>query len=117
MINNKKKILCKLAEKLGWISENADFVLSKGDCLTFKSHIHGSVGLWYELDYEKVAFTESRSYQYVDSSYEGNPCPGGDKQIVEVCLTALKKGRFLITEIENFRGERTVKKIHKIRVK
>lgn len=109
--------MSKLAEKLNRIIGNADVILTKGDCLTFESRIHGSVGLWYELDYDKGAFTESRSYEYVDPSFEANPCPGGDEKIVKICLTALKEGRFRITEIENFRGERTVKRIHEIRVK
>ena len=117
MNNRIKRILSKLVAKLDGSTEKADVVLSQGDFLTFKSHIHGSVGLWYELDYDKVAFSESRSYKYVSPSFEAHPCPGGDEKIVEVRLTALKKGRFLITEIENFRGEQIVKKIHKIRVK
>ena len=121
MINHIKRTISILAEKLGRNTKNEYVVLSKddfwGDFLTFESRVHRSVGMWYELDYDKDAFTESRSYEYVDSSFEANPCPGGDEQIVTICLTPLKKGRFCITEIENFRGERTVKRIHKIWVK
>jgi len=99
------------------MTKNVDAILSRGDSITFESQVYGSVGIWYEIDYDKSAFRESRAFEYVDPLFKVNPCPGGDEQIVRVRLTALKRGLFYITEIEDFRRERTVKRIHKIRVK
>ena len=101
-----------MKEKYGWMFKKPDVVLSIGDTLTLESHAHGSVGLWYELEYDETAFKESRSSSYVNSSFSENPCPGGDEELVTVRLTAQKEGGFLIKEIENFRGERTLKKTH-----
>ncbi len=112
MMINIKSFFSEMAEKYGWMFKKADVVLSVGDTLTFESHAHGSVGLWYELEYDETAFKESRSSSYVNSSFSENPCPGGDEELVTVLLTAQKEGGFLRKEIENFRGERTLKKTH-----
>ena len=97
--------------------QKLDTIISKGDSITFTLRVHASVGIGYELDYDKEAFMTKTSYQYVNPLFETNPCPGGDAQIVTVCLTAQKKGEFRVMEIENYRGVRTVKKIYGIRVK
>ncbi len=97
--------------------QKLDTIISKGDSITFTLRVHASVGIGYELDYDKEAFMRKTSYQYVNPLFETNPCPGGDAQIVTVCLIAQKKGVFRVMEIENYRGVRTVKKIYGIRVK
>lgn len=105
--------MSKQLEKLIRMTKTVDAILSRGDSITFESKVYGSVGIWYELDYDRSAFTESRAFEYVDPLFKENPCPGGDEQVVRVSLTAQKRGLFYITEIEDFRGERTVKRIHK----
>ena len=110
-------MLNKLAKLFGRKNETADTVISVGDILTFESRVHESVGLWYELDYDKDAFNESTLYEYVDPLFEKDPCPGGDEQVVRIYLKAQKKGIFHIIEIENFRGERTERKVHIVEVK
>lgn len=107
----------KLIEKLRWIIKDTDKVISINDEIIFESFVHGSVGIWYELDYDKEAFAEDRTYKYVDPSFLEKRTCGGDKEEVIVSLTALKKGVFRINEIENFRGNRRKIKTHKIRVK
>ena len=68
-------MLNKLAKLFGRNIETTDAVVSIGDNLTFESDVHESVGLWYELDYDKDAFIESKSYKHVDSLFENHPCP------------------------------------------
>ena len=86
-----------------------------GDQLVYKGLSHGSVGLSFVLEYDKTAFAEDRTYSYTDPDIAN--MPGGDEEIVICTLTALKAGRFVIKEIENFRDEEIkVKAEHVIKV-
>lgn len=83
--------------------------------IQYKGIVHGSVGIDYRLDYDKTAFKEYKVLSYTDPS-RAHMC-GGDKQEVIYTLIALKEGDFLIKEIEDFRGERTIIKESIVRVK
>ena len=86
-----------------------------GDQLVYKGLSHGSVGISFILEYDKAAFTQKWNYSYTDPDMEN--LPRGDEEIAVCTLTALKAGKFVIKEIENFRDEQiTVKGVHVIKV-
>lgn len=82
-----------------------------GDHLTFKGRVHGSVGIEYRIEYNKTAFRMEYNYKYVHSEKEG--C-GADDSTVTYELTPLKRGIFVIYEVEGFRGQETARKKHTI---
>lgn len=93
-----------------------DQCISVGDQLVYKGLSHGSVGISFILEYDKAAFTEKWNYSYTDPDRAN--MPGGDEKIAVCTLTALKAGKFIIKEIENFRDEQiTVKGVHVIKVR
>lgn len=95
--------------------EQYDHSIYIGDQLVYKGLTHGSVGVSFVLEYDKTAFKENRTYSYTDPNIA--IMPGGDEEIAICTLTALKAGKFVIKEIENYRGEEiTVKAVHVIKV-
>ena len=99
-----------------WSHGKCDFSIRIGDQLVYKGLSHGSVGICFVLEYDKTAFSEDRTYSYIDPDIAN--MPGGDEEIAICTLTALKPGRFVIKEIENFREEEIkVKAVHVIKVR
>ena len=85
-----------------------------GDHLTFKGRVHGSVGIEYRIEYDKTAFRMEYNYKYVYSEKERCTLCGADDSTVTHELTPLKRGIFLIYEVEGFRGQETARKKHTI---
>lgn len=97
------------------MEKGSNIILGFGEDIQYKGIVHGSVGINYVLEYDKTAFKQHKVLSYTDPS-KAHMC-GGDRQEVIYTLTALKEGDFLIKEIEDFRGERTVIKESIIHVK
>ena len=92
-----------------------DQCICVGDELVYKGLSHGSVGISFVVEYDKTAFKEHWHYSYTDPDIAN--MPGGNEEIAVCTLTALKAGKFVIKEIENFRDEQiTVKGVHVIKV-
>ena len=86
-------ILKKIVDYFKGLS-HYDQCICVGDQIVYKGLSHGSVGISFLLEYDKTAFTE------------------------KCTLIALKAGKFVIKEIENFRDEQiTVKAVHVIKVR
>ncbi len=82
--------------------------------LTFKGRVHGSVGIEYRIEYDKTAFRMEYNYKYVHSEKERRTLCGADDSTVTYELTPLKRGIFVIYEVECFRGQETARKKHTI---
>lgn len=85
-----------------------------GETVEFKGTIHGSVGIEDYLDYDKTAFDLEEDERYLNPDHEN--LLGGDKKSVTFKLTAKKAGTFTIKEMQNFRGNNTVRGITKLTV-
>lgn len=85
-----------------------------GDHLTFKGKVYGSVGIEYRIEYDKTAFRMEYNYKYVHSEKERRTLCGADDSTVTYELTPLKRGIFVIFELEGFRGQETARKKHTI---
>ena len=107
-------ILKKIVDYFKGLS-HYDQCICVGDQIVYKGLSHGSVGISFLLEYDKTAFTEKWHYSYTDPDLAN--MPGGDEEIAICTLIALKAGKFVIKEIENFRDEQiTVKAVHVIKV-
>lgn len=85
-----------------------------GNHLTFKGRVHGSVGIEYRIEYDKTAFRMEYNYKYVHSEIERRMLCGSDNSNVTYELIPLKRGIFVIFEVEGFRGQETARKKHTI---
>ena len=85
-----------------------------GDHLTFKGRVHGSVGIEYRIEYNKTAFHMKYIYQYVHSEKERRTLCGADDYTIIYELTPLKRGIFVIFEVEGFRCQENARKKHTI---
>ncbi len=86
-----------------------------GDEIQYRGIVHGSVGIHYFLEYDIPAFKEHKVLSYTEPDIAH--LPGGDEQEVVYTLTALKSGRYVIVEIDDFRGEKTVRRENIVVVK
>lgn len=86
-----------------------------GDTLQFKGICHPSVGLQYYLQYDKRAFSCTRTSSYTDPAF--SHLEGGDEKEVTYTLTCLKTGRFHIREINCFQENENLLAEHLIRVR
>lgn len=85
-----------------------------GDHLTFKGRVHGSVGIEYRIEYDKTAFQVEYNCEYVYSKEERRTLCGADDSTIIYELTPLKRGIFVIFEVEGFRSQETARKKHTI---
>ena len=85
-----------------------------GDHLTFKSRVHGSVGIEYRIEYDKTAFQVEYNCEYVYSKGDRDMLDGADEYFVTYVLTPLKRGIFKIYEVEGFRGQETARNKHTV---
>lgn len=85
-----------------------------GEHLTFNGRVHGSVGIEYRIEYDKTAFRMEYNYKYVHSEKERRTLCGADDSTVIYELTPLKRGIFVIFEVEGFLGQETAIKKHTI---
>lgn len=79
-------------------------ILRIGDEIEYKGKVHGSIGLGFELQLNKNAFSMHKDYRYVNP--DRLSMPGGDEKTLTCMLTARKKGCYVIKEIQDFRGEK-----------
>lgn len=86
-----------------------------GDSFELHGVRHGSVGMDCALEYDTAAFAVKTSCSY-DHPLRRNMC-GGDRQTVTYTVICKKCGAFVIREIENFRGEKSIKAEHAILVR
>ncbi len=85
-----------------------------GGHLTFKGRVYGSVGIEYRIEYDKTAFRMEYNYKYVDSEKERRTLCGADDSTVTYELIPLKRGIFVIFELEGFRGQETARQKHTV---
>ena len=85
-----------------------------GDHLTFSGRVHGSVGIEYRIEYDKTAFRMEYNYKYVYSKEDRDMLDGADDSTVIYELTPLKRGIFVIFEVESFRGQETARNKHTV---
>ena len=85
-----------------------------GDHLTFNGRVYGSVGIEYRIEYDKTAFRMEYKYKYEYSEEERHKLDGADDSTKIYELTPLKRGIFVIFEVEGFRGKETARKKHTI---
>lgn len=85
-----------------------------GGHLTFKGTVYGSVGIEYRIEYDKTAFRMEYNYKYVHSEKERRTLCGADDSTVTYELTPLKRGIFVIFELEGFRGQETARQKHTV---
>lgn len=79
-------------------------ILSIGDELEYRGTVYSSVGLDFELHYNKNAFSLRKDYRYVNP--DKSSMPGGDEESLSYMLTARKKGCYVIREVQVFRGKK-----------
>lgn len=85
-----------------------------GDHLTFKGRVYGSVGIEYRIEYDKTAFRMEYNYKYVYSKEDRDMLDGADNSTVIYELIPLKRGIFVIFEVEGFRGQETARNKHTV---
>ena len=76
--------------------------LPVGQTVEFKGTAHGSVGLAFDIDYDKEFFDCEYKSEWANPSKKD--MPGGDKRNVTYTLKAKKSGTTTITTREIFRG-------------
>lgn len=99
----------------GTTKSSPNIIIKIGEEIQFKGIIYGSVGLNYILEYDNTAFSARDRTHYTSPNNAG--MPGGDEVEIIYTLTAKKKGVYIIKEIKDFRGERTIQNEHIVKVK
>ncbi|MBP5561738.1 MAG: hypothetical protein J6X70_08080 [Muribaculaceae bacterium] len=86
--------------------------LRVGQTIVFNATVHGSVGLDFELNYDKEFFDCKYKSEWANPSKKD--MPGGDRQEVTYTLTAKKAGTTTITSYELWRGTKRDEKVYTI---
>ena len=77
------------------------FTVKKGDVIKYSRRVCGSVGTTYSVNYDKSAF----KMEYLESEKDQPDVPGGDECVGTTYFEALKKGKFKIKVVHDFRGK------------
>lgn len=88
-----------------------------GESLSYSHKVHGSVGYWYNEEYDPNAFEMDCFTKYDNpESIAAGEC-GGDSAIKTCVFKALKSGIYTITIIHEFRGTQEKVITYKVIVK
>lgn len=83
--------------------------INAGDYIKYTHAVHGSVGINYKVEFDDTAFEADYNIKYDDpDAVEAGMC-GGDSAVRTTTLTSLKKGKYTVKVIHDFRG--TVEKV------
>lgn len=91
--------------------------IGMGNSLQYSHSVYGSVGSGYRVEYDKQAFSMDYTAEYDDPEAVAAGMCGGDSAVQTCIFKPLKRGKYTIRIIHEFRGtvERTV--TYKITVK
>lgn len=102
ILNTDRKKLSTREVAVELPQNGGHFTVKKGDVIKYSRRVCGSVGTTYSVNYDKSAF----KMEYLESEKE-EPyvAGGGDECVGTTYFEALKKGKFKIKVVHDFRGK------------
>lgn len=100
--NSEKKHESVSTISLG--ENDSKLTVNVGDQLRYSHSVHGSVGYDYKVEYDKSAFKLTHNTEYDNPESVAMGMCGGDSAVKTCILQALKKGKYKVKVIHEFRG-------------